>query len=225
MNATAKSSSTVNVFLVDDHAIVRDGLRLLVESQDDMKVCGEAECPEEALRRIGRADANLLVADLKYNNGSGMEFIRELKARYPEVRVLVLSMHEESAYAERTLRAGASGYVMKSGLRGTLLEAIREIMDGRIYLSERMKDMIVRRSASGVVDPPGSGVDDLSNRELEVFDLLGSGASSREVADQLEVSVRTVHTHRERIKQKLGLANSAELMQRAVAWVLKSDVQ
>lgn len=223
MNATANSAiTTTGIFVVDDHAIVRDGLKLLVDSQKDMKVCGEADGPVDALSGIRKTRPDLTVIDLKLEQGSGLELVKEIKARHPKMKVLVLSMHEESVYAERSLRAGAHGYVMKSALRGSLLDAIREIMDGHIYLSEEMKETVLRRATSGdhVVSSP---VDVLSDRELEVFDLLGSGMSSQDVADQLGLSVRTVHTHRERMKQKLGLHNGAELIQRAVSWVLGGE--
>lgn len=223
MKATKRSSQTIDIFVVDDHAIVRDGLKLLVESQGDMKVCGEAGTPAEARRAIRKAKPDIVVADLKYDQGSGLELVKELKTRYPDIKILVLSMHEESAYAERALRAGANGYIMKSVLRGSLLEAIREIMAGHIYLSERMKETVLHRVASGEESTQKSTVHDLSDRELQVFDLLGGGMSSQEAADQLGLSVRTVHTHRERIKQKLGLGSGAELVQRAVSWVLTSE--
>jgi len=215
----ATKSDKIRILLVDDHPIVRQGLGQLIAQEPDMEVCGEAESAPEALRAIANLKPTVAVVDISLKDSSGVELIKDVKVRYPALPVLVLSMHDESFYAERVLRAGARGYVTKEEASETVLAAIRRVLRGEIYLSEKMASKMLSVFVGGPRQPVGSSMDLLSDRELEVFELIGRGLQTREVAQKLHLSVKTIESHRANIKRKLGLANATELMQRAIQWV------
>lgn len=210
------------VLIVDDHPVVREGLALLISTQPDLEVSGEAEDVASACRLAEASPPDVIVIDISLPGGGGLELIKRLRAQHPSVRMLVSSIHEESVYAERALRAGALGYVNKREATRTVVDAIRRVRDGHIYLSERMTERLLNRAVVGAdrVDA-ASPVDGLSDRELDVFESIGRGESTREIAARLHLSGKTVETYRERIRKKLSLHSGAELARRAMEWVLE----
>jgi DNA-binding NarL/FixJ family response regulator len=211
------------VFLIDSNPLLRLGLVTLIDLQTDMKVCGEAESGREALRVILNSKPDLVVADIALPGVSGLEFIRELQVICPELPVLIYSDHDEMLYAERVIRAGGRGYVLKSMAPGTVIDAIRQTAGGGIYLSRSMTDHMLRSIAGNGNRSVNSELMVLSDRELEVFELIGRGKGTQDIADQLCISIHTVETHRARIREKLKLSNAADIIRHAVMWV-ESDV-
>jgi len=207
------------VFLVDDHPLVREWLANLIKQQPDLTVCGEADGVDEALVRIPGAKADVAVVDLSLGGRSGLDLIRELAQRHPSTSVLVLSMHEEELYAERALRAGARGYVMKREVTGNVIAGIRRVAQGEIFISGRLSTLLAEKLIAGAPRAQESPVSRLSDRELEVFELLGRGLATRQIADSLHVSAKTVQSFCARIKEKLGLASSTELLRAAIHWL------
>jgi DNA-binding NarL/FixJ family response regulator len=208
------------VLIVDDHPIVREGIVKLLNHEADLTVCGEAEDAPQALKSIEKLKPHIAIVDITLKQGlSGIELIKDIKARYPRLPVLVLSMHNESLYAERTLRAGAKGYIMKQEATEKVVEAIRRVLAGEIYLSERMAQKILHKFVEGKPHTGESPIERLSDRELEVFQLIGHGLKTRRVAEKLHLSVKTIETYREHIKEKLKLKDAAELVQHAIQWV------
>lgn len=206
--------------LVDDHPIVRHGMAMLINEEDDLKVCGEASSAIDALEQIIVIKPDIAVVDVSLHGASGIDLTKTIKDTFPDLPVLVLSMHDETLYAERALRAGARGYVMKQETAETVLRAIRTVITGEIYLSERLSSKVLRELVDGTVsDPDRIGVDRLSDRELEVFELIGRGYATRRIADALHLSVKTIETHRAHIKQKLKLSNATQLVHRAFHWI------
>lgn len=208
-----------SVFVVEDHPITSQGLVYLLREQPDLYVCGTASSVQEALSAIPSAAPDVVVVDITLNAENGLELVRELSRALPGVKQIVLSMHDETLYAERALRAGASGYVMKNASSRVLLEAIRTVLRGRIHISDAMRDLLLEANFWLGGEPDVSPLKGLSDRELEVFRLLGQGWTTREIAGQMQISPQTVSTYRERIKHKLGISNATELLRRAVAWV------
>jgi len=206
------------VFLVDDHPLVREWLTSLINQQPDLIVCGEADDPPEALRGIAAALPDVAVVDISLKSGSGLELIKQMKSSHPNVAVVVLSMHDESLYAERALRAGASGYVVKRDTPKKVVAAIRRVLDGQLYVSERFAALMAQRFIKGRQPLPGSPVEQLSDRELEIFDLLGQGTGTRQIAEKLRVSIKTVQAYCARIKDKLHVQNATELLREAIRW-------
>jgi DNA-binding NarL/FixJ family response regulator len=206
------------VFVVDDHPIVRQGLALLINREPDLIVCGEAEEAQTALTAIEDLRPDILIVDISLQGPDGIDLVKTIRTKHAGMPVLVLSMHDESIYAERALRAGANGYIMKQEATERVLIAIRRILKGEVYLSDRaasrVVDQCVRRSPAA--DP--SPVSELSDRELEVFRLIGQGLGTREIADTLRLSVKTVETYQTHIKEKLSLRNARELVQHAIEW-------
>ena len=207
------------VLLVDDHPILRTGLRRMIDQETDMQVCGEAEDGPKAFELCGTLTPDIAVIDISLKGSNGIELVKNLKARYPELPTLVLSMHDESLYAERALRAGSRGYIMKEEAIEQVLVAIRRALLGEIFLSEKMKSRMIQQMASGKGKVVSSPIEQLTDRELEVFRLIGEGHSTRQIAGQLHLSVRTVEAYREYIKGKLNLKNATELVQHAFHWV------
>lgn len=203
------------VFLVDDHPLVREWLANLLRAQPDLEVCGQAEDARGALTALGAAPADVAIVDLSLRTSSGLDLIKDLRERHPATEIIVLSMHEELFYAERALRAGARGYVTKRESTGRIVEAIREVRAGRVYASPEMLAQLAGRLVGGT---PAT-VENLSDRELEVFRRLGEGQGTRQIADELRVSIKTVQAYCARIKEKLGLASGAILVRDAVRWV------
>lgn len=207
------------IAIIDDHPVIRQGVRALIEREPDLTVCGEAEGRRDALLILGDTSPDVAIVDLYLKEENGLDLIRDIALRFPEIKVLVLSMLDESVYAERAFRAGATGYVMKHEAPRTLIEAIRNVHRGEIHvspaISQRLLDKAVRKGSGG----KRSSVDDLTDRELEVFKLIGHGFKPSAIAEKLHLSVKTVETYRSRIKEKLGIKTAGELAQHAVQWV------
>jgi len=207
------------VFLVDDHVVVRNGLAELINQAPDLVVIGEASSAEEALGTIGAAEPDLAIIDLTLGDMSGLELLKRLKSRHPLLPLLVLSMHDEAFYAERCLRAGARGYVMKNEAIGQVELAVRQILQGKVYLSQKMSEQFLLAVARGDAARIGSPVDLLSDRELEVFECIGRGLGPSEVARKLHLSVKTIESYQAKLKEKLHLKDSSQLFQHALHWV------
>ena len=219
----AKPLTRAKVLIVDDHPPVREALALRIARQPDLEVCGEAADVGEALRLLADTRPDVAVVDITLKSGDGIDLIKRIKDRDDHVRVLVWSMHGESLYAERALRAGALGYVNKDQATGTIVEAIRQVRDGKVWLSEAMSERLLHRAVGGGGGLTQSPVDALADRELEVFRLIGRGVRTAEIAERLHLSVKTVETYRDRIRQKLGLADGTRLAHYATQWVLEND--
>ena len=211
-------SLTTKILLVDDHPLLRTGLALTLDDEPDFQVVGQAADAEEALDVVDRLDPDLVVVDLSLPGMGGLELVKHLQTIRPQTRTLVVSRHDESLYAERAVRAGARGYVSKLEAGEKIVEAVRAVIRGGIYLSEDVKDKMLFAAAAGR-DPMASPLEVLSDRELEVFEMTGRGVETKEVAERLHLSVKTVESYRARIKTKLGLTNSTELIAHAVRWV------
>ena len=217
---TKKPSNKARVLLVDDHPLVRRGLADVIAREPDLETCGEAADVQEALRTAEHTRPDVVVVDLTLKSGHGIELIEKLKSRDPRIKTLVSSMHDETLFAERVLRAGAMGYVTKQEPPETLVKAIRQVLRGEVYLSPRMTSRLLHRVATGATVPQDP-VQTFSNRELEVYEMIGQGLTIQQIALRLHLSPKTVETHREKIKQKLNLKSSTELNRRAVQWVLE----
>lgn len=207
------------ILIADDHPIVRQGLSELINRQDDMEICALAADGYDAMQMMKTEHPDMAVIDIMLRDINGIELIKDIKTQYPDVIVLALSMHDESLYAERALRAGARGYVMKGQATEEVLNAIRKVRNGDLYISEQLASRMMRKIVGGGQEAGLSPVERLSDRELEVFLRLGHGQSTREIAEQLHLSVKTIETYRAHIKEKLNLANSSELLQYAIQWV------
>ena len=207
------------VLIVDDHPIVRQGLAQLIDQEQALKVCGQAEDAHEAMQAIRTLDPDLVIVDISLKDTSGMELIKDLKVQYPDLPVLTLSMHDEAVYGERALRAGAKGYIMKQEATAKVVTAIRRVLAGELYVSDGMAAKMVSKIVGGGTRRTGSPVDCLSDRELEVFHLIGEGFSTREMAEKLHLSVKTIETYRAHIKDKLGFEDVNELLRSAIQWV------
>lgn len=207
------------IFVVDDHAITRAGYYYIINEEMDMAVCGEAASAMEALEKIEAAMPDLVITDLSMEGMSGLELVKHLHAQYPDLPVLVVSMHDESLYADRALRAGAKGYIMKTELDTAVVTAIRRIMAGGLFVSEPLSNKIFQMFSGGKADLSRSPVEAFSDRELEVFESLGNGHSTRQIAEAMLVSPKTVDSYRARIKKKLGIKTHADLLKHAVRWI------
>lgn len=206
------------VFLVDDHPIVRQGLGLLVNREPDLMVCGEADGGFAVLQIVANLRPDILVLDISLNGPDGLDLLKTIRLKEPALPVLVLSMHDESNYAERALRAGANGYIMKQEATEKVLTAIRKILRGEIYLSDQLTSRMLQHLIAGSAPPKGTPLSSLSDRELEVFRLIGEGHGTRQIADELHISVKTVESYQAHIKEKLSLRNARELVQHAIQW-------
>ena len=213
------SAPKCKVFLVDDHPIVRQGLALFIEREPDLMVCGEAEDATSALQAIRESTPDFVILDISLDGRDGLELLKTLRVGHPNLPVLVLSMHDESVYAERSLRAGASGYIMKHEAADKVITAIRQILGGDVYLSDRLTKRMLQQFVNGSIEPRDP-LAKLSDRELEVFRLIGAGHGTRQIADELHVSAKTVESYQAHIKEKLALRNARELVQHAVEWSL-----
>jgi DNA-binding NarL/FixJ family response regulator len=204
------------VLVVDDHPLLRQGLALLINREQDLMVCGEAEEAQAAMRAIAEKKPDILIADISLNGPDGLDLLKNLRTLYPDLPVLILSMHDESIYAERALRARANGYIMKQEATEKVLTAVRRILGGDIYLSDRMANKLLHQYISGSVADISSHLSVLSDRELEVFRLIGEGRSARQIAEKLHLSIKTVETYQAHIKDKLSLRSGRELVQHAI---------
>jgi DNA-binding NarL/FixJ family response regulator len=214
---TPAPAPTARILVVDDHPIVRLGIRQMIGADPGLAVCGEADSAEAALRWVAGHTADLAIVDLSLGDGAGLELIRSLRQAAPGLPVLVLSMHDEMLFAERALRAGARGYIMKQEAIDGLARAIRQVLAGRTYLSERMAESMFARFGPGTA-PPRGHLGRLTDRELEVFEMVGRGRSTAAIAEQLGVSVKTIETYRSNIKTKLNLKDAADLIRYAATW-------
>jgi DNA-binding NarL/FixJ family response regulator len=216
--STDTSKDVIKVFIVDDHPIVRQGVTMLVNHEKDMGVCGEADSAPDALEGIAKTSPHVAVVDLSLRDSSGLELIKDLRIRHPELAILVLSMRDESFYAERVFRAGAMGYIPKDEGTERVIDGIRKVHSGQMFISEKLSAKMISRF---VGSKPGGGTspaDVLSDRELEVFELIGRGLTTRQVARKLHLSIKTIESHREHIKEKLQLTNATELLKYAIQW-------
>lgn len=227
MNAANMSMSTSmrpakrnarRILIVDDHPIVRQGLRRLMENEDDLTVCGEAETARDARIAIKDLNPDAVIVDISLKQGDGIELVRDVRAHHATLPLLVLSMHDEAIYAERMLSAGASGYIMKQAASEQFLVSLRRVMDGGIYVSEAVGSNMIQKFASGGSYVSANPIDRLSNRELQILHMIGKGMSTRETAKSLNLSIKTIESHRQRIKRKLNLHTGAQLVQYAVNW-------
>lgn len=211
------------VFVVDDHPIVRQGLTLMINAESDLTVCGEAEEAQTALQAIVESSPDILIVDISLNGPDGLELVKHVRAILPEIPILVLSMHDEATYAERALRARANGYIMKQEATEKVLIAIRRILSGGIYLSDRMANKLLQQHMGGSAAAGQSRITELSDRELEVFRLIGDGHATRQIAEELHLSVKTVETYQAHIKEKLLLRTGRELVQQAIFWKMSQE--
>jgi DNA-binding NarL/FixJ family response regulator len=207
------------IFIVDDHAMFREGLRQLIQCEADFAVCGDAPNAAEALPAIANLRPDLVIVDISLSGASGIDLIKSIRDHDAELAVLVVSMHEESLYAERALRAGAMGYVMKQEPGKTVKAAIRKVLSGNMHLSDSMSATLLAKFMRGEPTAPASPIATLSDRELEVFRMLGHGKGVRQIAEELQLSIPTVNSFRNRIKEKMGFKNSTELLLHAAEWV------
>jgi DNA-binding NarL/FixJ family response regulator len=206
------------ILVVDDHPIVRQGLSLLINRETDLLVCGEAEEAMGAMHVLASARPDLLIVDISLSGPDGLDLLKNVRASHPTLPVLILSMHDESIYAERALRAGANGYIMKQEATEKVLVAVRRILGGEIYVSDRIANQMLKHYITGSGTLRSSSIADLSDRELEVFRLIGEGHGTRQIADELHLSIKTVESYQAHIKEKLSLRSGRELMQHAIQW-------
>ncbi len=206
------------ILIVDDHPVVREGLETILNHEEDLWVCGQAEDAAEALQAMADLKPNIAIVDISLKNSNGIELTKTMRARYPKTSVIVLSVHDESVYAERVLLAGAQAYLMKDAVSENIVTAIRRVLRGEIYVSDAVSNRFLHIIASDKTGTAKTSVEKLSDRELETFHLIGRGFKASQIAAQLHLSVKTIETYRSRIKEKLGLANAAQLLQYSIAW-------
>jgi DNA-binding NarL/FixJ family response regulator len=220
MKKSTNGPRNIRVFLVDDHPLVRQALKHAMRHERDMEVCGEAEDKDEALKGIASVEPDLAIVDLRLRNSDGLELVRDLRDRHPKVLSLVLSMQDESITAERAVRAGARGYISKQESPGKIIQAVRKVLGGEIYWSEKAAALVASKIASPSRPASSAAVDYLSERELQVFEHIGQGHNTNQIADSLHIDVSTVETYRSRIKEKLNLKSGSELLQTAIRWYM-----
>ncbi len=218
---TTKNANQIRkkVLIVEDHPIMRSGLAQLIGQESDLVVCGEAEDVHGALEAIEKSKPDIAVVDISLKDSNGIELIKNIKIRWPELAVLVLSMHDESFYAERALRAGARGYVAKAEVSTKVITGIRQVLSGKVYVSEKITSKMLSNLVGGTKDLDSFPIDRLSDREFEVFELIGQGSQTRQIAEKLHLSVKTIDAHRDHIKHKLNLSSATALLKYAVQWV------
>lgn len=217
-SADAKSDAA-RVLIVDDHPLMRKGVSQLIDQEREFSVVGEAADAFKAITAIENAKPDLVLVDITLNGASGIELVKNIKARFPEVKMLVFSMHDEAVYAHRALRAGASGYIMKEEGTEKVLIALHKVRRGEVYLSDRLSDRMLHTLVNGDAQRARSPVEKLSDRELEIFSLIGHGHGTRLIAETLHLSIKTVESHRAHIKEKLNLESAADLVHYAIQWV------
>jgi DNA-binding NarL/FixJ family response regulator len=220
VRSNALYPTPTRVLIVDDHPLVRQGLIGLIAPHRDFEICGEASGIKEAQVVAATARADVAIIDLTLEDGNGIELIKQFKEKYPEMKLLVVSMHEESLFAERALRAGASGYVSKREAIRTIVQAVRTVLAGKVYLSQTMTERVVQWAVDAKAEHSRAPLERLTDREIEIFEMIGRGLTSQEIARKLQLSPKTVATYREHVKEKLELKNGAELTRHAVQWVL-----
>ena len=222
---SGKLARKSRVFIVDDHPLVREGLTNLINGQDDLVACGEANDSAETINGISKTRPDVALIDISLKNESGLELVKALASQFPHVALIVLSMHDEALYAERALRAGARGYVMKGEASKSVLASIRRVLEGGVYVSEKIINRLIQGPGVSRQAPVTSPVERLSDRELEIFRLLGHGRSTAQIAADLNLSLKTVQTHYTRAKEKLGLSCLTQLLRAAIRWEDSSHVK
>jgi DNA-binding NarL/FixJ family response regulator len=215
---TMKKGDKASIYIIDDHPLLVQGLTDLINAQPDMKVTGTTPEWTVALSQFQKEKPDVVILDITLKNANGVEVLKNLRVHFPDLKVLMLSMHDESLYAMRALKAGAQGYIMKAAATEKVIVAVRQILSGELYLSEEMSRRAMATLVGRKKETGGSPLEDLSDRELEVFTLIGEGLTTRQIADKLHLSVKTIETHRAHIKEKLNLKNSTELVQHAIHW-------
>lgn len=222
-DAPPASSAPKKILLVDDHPITRQGLCALINQQGDLTVCGEADSAPRAVELFQKLEPDLAIIDIGLKTTSGIELTKDLKSLAPQVPVLVVSMHDENLYAERAMRAGATGYLMKQEASDRIVVAIRRVLAGEVYISDRVKDRMLNRFVNKRGETARFAIDTLSDREMEVFQLIGNGYSTRQIAERLNLSSKTIDSYREHLKLKLSLESGAELVRYAIQWGRAQD--
>jgi len=216
--ATNRTTDHIRVFLVDDHPAIREAVADTIDGTMDMEVCGQASSADESFRMIEQLEPDVAIVDISLNDAHGLDLVQNVRAQHPEVKMIVFSMYDENVYAERAIRAGGSGYLMKSEPTKNVIEAIRSVNRGEVYLSRRMASRILNKVAMGRSSEPSFAIDELTDREMAVFQMLGQGYSVKDIQDRLSLSRKTIETYRRRAKEKLGFDTVSELLQYAVQW-------
>jgi DNA-binding NarL/FixJ family response regulator len=217
-SSQSQAAAKKRILVVDDHPVVRQGLALLINREPDLVVCGEAEEATSAMHVLASARPDVVIVDISLNGPDGLDLLKNIRTTHPTLPVLILSMHDESIYAERALRAGANGYIMKQEATEKVLVAVRRILTGEIYVSDRIANKMLKHYITGSGTLRNSSIADLSDRELEVFRLIGEGHGTRQIAEELHISIKTVESYQAHIKEKLSLRSARELMQHAIQW-------
>jgi len=217
MCSLAEKTKT-RILIVDDHPVVREGLASILDHEQDLQVCGQAEDAAGALKVIAETKPDIAIVDISLKQSDGIELTKTLKARYPDIAVIVLSVHDESVYAERVLLAGAKAYLMKDAVSEHIVTAIRRVLRGEIYVSDAVSNKFLHIIAGDKAGAAKTAIDSLSDREFETFRLIGQGHKASQIAAQLHLSVKTIETYRTRIKEKIGLESAAQLLQYAILW-------
>lgn len=218
MSSPQSPTNHIRTYVVDDHPAIREAIRDTIEATIDMDLCGESGSSEEAFRDIEELKPDVAIVDISLDDAHGLDLVRNVRAQYPDVRILVFSMYDEHVYAERAIRAGALGYLMKSEPTQNIITAIRRVHEGDVYLSDNMSSRISNEAAAGRTSEPSFAIDELTDREMAVFQMLGQGYNVEEIQDRLSLSRKTIETHRRRAKEKLGFETVSELLQYAVRW-------
>ncbi|MFO8098592.1 MAG: response regulator transcription factor [Salinibacter sp.] len=225
MASSERSTDHIRVFVVDDHPAIREAVRDTVEGTIDMEICGETDSSDEAFHQIEDLEPDVAIVDISLNDAHGLDLVQNVRSQYPDVEMVVFSMYDENVYAERAIRAGASGYVMKSEPTKNIVEAIRSVNDGEVYLSRQMSSRILNKVAKGHTSEPSFAIDELTDREMAVFQMLGQGYSIQEIQDRLSLTRKTIETYRRRAKEKLGFDTVSELLQYAVQWTYSQGTE
>lgn len=213
-----------SVLIVDDHPLIRQGIKRIIDMEDDMVVCNEASSADEAISHLSKGEHDIVIVDITLDGGvSGIELIKAIRKRYKDIKILVLSMHSETIYVERALRSGAHGYITKKDAPQNIVEAIRTVLKGEIYVGKNLSGKIINKLIHGYGEDTGMPIDNLSDREYEIFELIGSGYGTGEIARRLNLSANTVESHRKKIKEKLGIQTGPELVKNAVQWLLSQE--
>ena len=213
----------IQVFIVDDHPVVRDGLTTIINHERDMNVCGEADDAHQAFKAVTELKPNVVVVDISLKSTDGIELTKNIKARYPNLFVIILSVHDESVYAERALLAGAQAYLMKDAVSENIIKAIRTVLNGEIFVSNTISKKFLHKIARDKTGTNKTPIEKLSDREFEIFRLISQGYKASQIANQLHLSTKTIETYRSRIKEKLNLANAAELLRYSIKWAKAED--
>ena len=217
------TENKTGILIVDDHPVVRDGLATIINHEKDLNVCGEAEDAYQAMKAIAELKPDVVVADISLKNSDGIELTKNIKAAYPKLSVIVLSVHDESVYAERAILAGAKAYLMKDAVSENIVKAIRTVLNGEIFVSDKILKKFLHKIAGDKTGTGKTQIDNLSDREFEIFRLIGEGLKASLIAKQLHLSIKTIETYRTRIKEKLGLVNASELLQYSIRWAKSQD--